>query len=58
MPDPVNEDTGYQNAKMYSDRQNAEIEFETALLKQVTESLQDETEFYKSSPRTPTSSDG
>ena len=37
MPDRVNEDTAYQNAKMYSDRQNAEIEFETAL----------GTEFYK-----------
>ena len=47
MPDRVNEDTAYQNAKMYSDRQNAEIEFETALLKQVTESLRDGTEFYK-----------
>ena len=47
MPDRVNDDTAYQNAKMYSDRQNAEIEFETALLKQVTESLRDGTEFYK-----------
>ena len=47
MPDRVNEDTAYQNGKMYSDRQNAEIEFETALLKQVTESLRDGTEFYK-----------
>ena len=47
MPDRVNEDTAYQNAKMYSDRQNAEIEFETALLKQVTGSLRDGTEFYK-----------
>ena len=47
MPDRVNEDTAYQNAKMYSDRQNAEIEFETALVKQVTESLRDGTEFYK-----------
>ena len=47
MPERVNEDTAYQNAKMYSDRQNAEIEFETALLKQVTESLRDGTEFYK-----------
>ena len=47
MPDRVNEDTAYRNAKMYSDRQNAEIEFETALLKQVTESLRDGTEFYK-----------
>ena len=47
MPERVNDDTAYQNAKMYSDRQNAEIEFETALLKQVTESLRDGTEFYK-----------
>ena len=47
MPDRVNEDTAYQNAKMYSDRQNAEIEFQTALLKQATESLRDGTEFYK-----------
>ena len=47
MPDRVNDDTAYQNAKMYSDRQNAEIEFQTALFKQVTESLRDGTEFYK-----------
>ena len=43
----VNEDTAYQNAKLYPDRQNAESEFETALLKQVTESLRYGTEFHK-----------
>ena len=58
MPDRVNQDTAYQNAKMYSDRQNAEIEFETALLKQVTESLRDGRSSTRSSLKTRTSNDG
>ena len=31
MPNRVNEDEAYQNAKMYSDKQNARIEHDTAL---------------------------
>ena len=47
MPDRVNEDQAYQNAKMYSDRQNARIELKSALRKQITESLNDGTELYR-----------
>ena len=31
MPNRVNEDEAYQNAKMYSDKQNTRIEHDTAL---------------------------
>ena len=31
MPDRVNEDEAYQNAKMHSDRQNARVEHDAAL---------------------------
>ena len=34
MPDRVNEDEAYQNAKMHSDRQNAKIEHDAALKRQ------------------------
>ena len=47
MPDRVNEDTAYQNAQMYSDRQNSQIECDAALLKEITASLHDGTELYK-----------
>ena len=47
IPDRVNEDQAYQNAKMYSDRQNARIELKSALRKQITESLNDGTELYR-----------
>ena len=47
MPDRVNEDTAYQNAKRYSDRQNAQIEHNSALKKQITATLKDTTELYK-----------
>ena len=47
MPDLVNEDTAYQNAKLYSDQQNAKIEFEAALKRQITAMLKDNTELYK-----------
>ncbi len=47
MPDRVNEDTAYQNAKMHSDKQNARIEHDSALRKQITASLKDSTELYK-----------
>ena len=47
MPGRVNEDTAYQNAKMHSDQQNARIEHDSALRKQITASLRDNTELYK-----------
>ena len=47
MPDRVNQDTAYQNAKMYSDQQNARIEHDSALKRQITASLRDNTELYK-----------
>ena len=47
MPDRVNEDEAYQNAKMYSDKQNARMEHDSALRKQIIASLKDSTELYK-----------
>ena len=47
MPDRVNEDEAYQNAKMYSDRQNARMEHDSALRKQIVASLKDSTELYR-----------
>ena len=47
MPDRVNADEAYQNAKMNSDRQNARIEHDAALRRQVTAMLRDNTELYK-----------
>ena len=47
MPDRVNEDQAYQNAMMYSDRQNARIELKSALRKQINASLEDSTELYR-----------
>ena len=47
MPDRVNEDEAYQNAKMHSDRQNARVEHDAALRRQVTAMLRDNTELYK-----------
>ena len=47
MPRRVNQDQAYRNAKMYSDRQNAWIEHNAALKKQITASLKDSTELYK-----------
>ena len=47
MPDRVNEDEAYQNAKMNSDRQNASVEHDAALKRQVTAMLRDNTELYK-----------
>ena len=40
MPDRVNADEAYQNAKMHSDRQNARIEHDAALKRQITAMLQ------------------
>ena len=47
MPDRVNEDEAYQNAKMNSDKQNARIEHDAALKRQVTAMLRDNTELYR-----------
>ena len=47
MPDRVNGDEAYRNAKMHSDRQNAKIEHDTALKRQITATLRDNTELYK-----------
>ena len=47
MPDRVNKDEAYQNAKMYSDQQNAEIELDSALDKQAAASMRDGTEFFR-----------
>ena len=47
IPDRVNEDESYKNAKMHSDRQNARIELDAAMKRQVTSLLRKHTEFYK-----------
>ena len=47
MPARVNEDEAYQNAKMNSDRQNARIEHDAALKRQITAMLRDNTELYR-----------
>ena len=47
MPEKVNNDKAYQNAKMYSDRQNAQVEHDAALKRQVVAMLRGNTEFYK-----------
>ena len=47
MPDRVNEDEAYQNAKMHSDRQNARVEHDAALKRQITAALRDNTELYR-----------
>ena len=47
MPEKVNNDTAYRNAKMRSDRQNAQVEHNAALRKQITAALRCNTELYK-----------
>ena len=47
MPDRVNDDQAYQNAKMHSDRQNARVEHDAAMKRQITALLRDNTELYK-----------
>ena len=47
MPEKVNNDTAYRNAKMHSDRQNAQVEHNAALRKQITAALRCNTELYK-----------
>ena len=47
LPKKVAENTAYQNAMKNSDRQNARIEHDKALLTAVTEFVQDDTELFK-----------
>ena len=47
LPKKVSENTAYQNAMKNSDRQNARIEHDKALLTAVTEFVQDDTELFK-----------
>ena len=47
MPNRVDEDQSYQNAKLYSDRQNARIELDAAMQRQITATLRDKTELYR-----------
>ncbi len=47
LPKKVSENTAYQNAMKNSDRQNARIEHDKALLAAVTEFIQDDTELFK-----------
>ena len=47
IPGRVNEDEAYRNAKMHSDKQNARVEHDAALKRQITAMLRDNTELYK-----------
>jgi type I restriction enzyme R subunit len=47
IPARVAADTAYQNARKYSDKQNARIEHDKALLRVMTALLQDDTELFK-----------
>ena len=47
IPKRVAADTAYQNAKKYSDRQNARIEHDKALTRVMTAVLKDDTELFK-----------
>ena len=47
VPDRVNQDEAYKNAKMNSDRQSARIEHDAALKRQITAMLRDTTELYR-----------
>ena len=47
LPKKVSENSAYQNAMKNSDRQNARIEHDKALLAAVTELIQDDTELFK-----------
>ena len=47
LPKKVSENAAYQNAMKNSDRQNARIEHDKALLAAVTEFIQDDTELFK-----------
>ena len=47
IPARVAADTAYQNARKYSDKQNARIEHDKALARVMTALLQDDTELFK-----------
>jgi len=47
IPDRVAADTAFQNAKKHSDRQNARIEHDKALIRVMTAVLKDDTELFK-----------
>ena len=47
MPRPVMEDEAYRNAKINSDRQNAQIEHDSAVRRLITAMVQRQTELYK-----------
>ena len=47
IPDRVAADTAFQNAKKHSDRQNARIEHDKALVRVMTAVLKDDTELFK-----------
>ena len=47
IPSRVAADTAYQNAKQYSDKQNARIEHDKALARIMTAVLKDDTELFK-----------
>ena len=47
MPRQVMEDEAYRNAKINSDRQNAQIEHDSAVRRLITAMVQRQTELYK-----------
>jgi type I restriction enzyme R subunit len=47
IPRQISADTAYQNAKQNSDKQNARIEHDKALLRVMTALLKDDTELFK-----------
>jgi len=47
IPARVAADTAYQNARKYSDKQNARIEHDKALVRVMTGLLKDDTELFK-----------
>ena len=47
IPDRVREDTAFRNAQRNSDRQNARIEHDQALLRVMTAVMRDDTELFK-----------
>ena len=47
IPERVREDTAFRNAQRNSDRQNARIEHDRALLRVMTAVMRDDTELFK-----------
>ena len=58
IPDRVREDTAFRNAQRNSDRQNARIEHDQALLRVMTAVMRDDTELFKQFMTTTASSAG